>query len=87
MLNSRYWYTDSQGNTQKYLYCKLCHDGPFRKDQEGDRYFICGGTLCYCKNCSSLNNDFKKFVPETFFTGYSKSKPAKPKSKSKYAGW
>lgn len=48
-----YWYTDSDGNFQRYLRCKLCQTGPFKKD-EIEKFFLISKNEAYCNTCAVI---------------------------------
>jgi hypothetical protein len=56
-LNPKYWYTDEKGDIQKYVYCKLCHAGPYKITENKDRFlfFGMGNKDPYCVSCSHHN--------------------------------
>jgi hypothetical protein len=57
-LNPKYWYIDSNGVVKKYIYCKLCHAGPFKEIEEELKFKFLGVGF-YCISCSSIHNEFK----------------------------
>lgn len=63
MAGRLYFYTDSNGDTQKYQYCSHCDAGPFKKDQEGIDFENLR-PVCFCKRCI---NDLNIRLDQKFF--------------------
>ena len=49
-MSSRYFYTDSNGKMQKYVYCSLCSKGPYKESHEG-KFFTRTSQIVHCASC------------------------------------
>ena len=60
-LNPKYWYIDEDGKISKYLYCKLCHAGPFKESENKDKFLFFGmdNKSPYCMACSIAHHYFQ----------------------------
>lgn len=66
-LNPKYWYADEKGDIQKFVYCKLCHAGPYKITENKDKFifFGMGNKDAYCVGCSSAHHHFQtSFIPK-----------------------
>jgi len=75
-LNPRYWYLEN-GKIKKFIYCRLCLDGPFKESEEKEKFFSFGkrygknlpaglnssgiSSESYCLKCAKTHNYFRKF--------------------------
>jgi hypothetical protein len=66
-LNPKFWYKDEQGNILKYIYCKLCHAGPFKESENRENFifFGLGKKDPYCASCSSAHHHFQSYAPKS----------------------
>jgi hypothetical protein len=62
-LNPKYWYVED-GVIKKFIYCKMCHAGPFKESEKKENFdfYGMGNRDPYCKICASLHKNFQSSV-------------------------
>jgi len=60
-LNPKYYYIDENGEIKKYVYCRLCHAGPFKltEDRKNFMFFGMGTREPFCLSCATIHKFFK----------------------------
>ena len=64
----QYFYVDGEGKTQKYRYCTICQNGPFKQDEEYSavsqqgKFIAVGDAYTACTSCAKLNGIIVKTV-------------------------
>jgi hypothetical protein len=63
-LNPKFWYINEQGEVSKYIYCKLCHAGPFKESEKkiSFNFYGQGNKDPYCMPCASALKFFQSSV-------------------------
>jgi hypothetical protein len=64
-LNPKFWYLNEQGKITKYIYCRLCHAGPFKEIEKKIKFnfYGMGNKAPYCTACASTLKFFQSDIP------------------------
>ena len=80
-LNPKYWYEDVSGKVKKYVYCSLCHAGPFKEFEEQKSFVLRGNKGGFCIPCARAHKFFNdplldqklvdiESIPQPFLQSY-----------------